>query len=64
MLQTQKISSRSGIGAPSQHNQSSRKGKRAWRKNVNLGDVEQGLEIIRAEERATGSVFRIEMRFS
>jgi hypothetical protein len=43
-------------GAPSQLNQGSRKGKRAWRKNVDLEDVEQGLENIRAEERVTGFV--------
>ncbi|KDR76926.1 hypothetical protein GALMADRAFT_66490 [Galerina marginata CBS 339.88] len=46
---------RSAIGAPSQLNQSSRKGKRAWRKNVDLGDVEETLEEIRAEERVTGT---------
>jgi len=47
---------RSLIGAPSQHSQSSRKGKRAWRKNVSIEDVEQGLESIRTEERVTGCV--------
>ena len=46
--------SRSAIGAPSQHNQSSRKGKKAWRKNVDIGEVEQGLEGLRQEERVTG----------
>src|SRR6266545_3454911 len=45
---------RSILGAPSQHFQSSRKGKRAWRKNVNIEDVEKGLESIRTEERVTG----------
>jgi len=59
MLKTQKSSTRSILGAPSQLNQSSRKGKRAWRKNVDIEDVEKGLENIRAEERATGSVFTI-----
>ena len=44
----------SSVGAPSQHNQASRKGKRAWRKNVDIGDVEEGLEGLRAEERVTG----------
>lgn len=56
MLKTQNSSRRSVLGAPSQHSQSSRKGKRAWRKNVNIEDVEKGLETIRAEERSTGSV--------
>jgi nucleolar protein 53 len=47
---------RSVIGAPSQHNQSSRKGKRAWRKNINIEDVEEVLEGMRAEERVVGYV--------
>lgn len=47
---------RSTVGAPSQHTQSSRKGKRAWRKNVNIEDVEKGLDSIRTEERVTGYV--------
>ncbi|KIM41216.1 hypothetical protein M413DRAFT_18869 [Hebeloma cylindrosporum] len=46
---------RSVVGAPSQHNQSSRKGKRAWRKNVNIEDVEEVLEGMRAEERVIGT---------
>lgn len=41
-------------GAPSQLNQSSRKGKRAWRKNIDIQDVEHGMEEMRAEERVTG----------
>jgi nucleolar protein 53 len=45
------------LGAPSQHNQGSRKGKRAWRKNVNISEVEEGLEGLRAEERVTGYAF-------
>ena len=49
-----KTSSRSAVGAPAQHNQSSRKGKRAWRKHVDIEDVEEGLESIRAEEIVTG----------
>lgn len=62
MLKTQKSSVRSVLGAPSQHKQSSRKGKRAWRKNVDIEDVEKGLENIRSEERATGSVFAMSVR--
>ncbi|KAI0357644.1 P60-like protein [Trametes cingulata] len=45
----------SSIGAPAQRNQSSRKGKRAWRKNVDIEPVEEGLEGLRAEERVTGT---------
>ena len=44
----------SAIGAPSQLTQSSRKGKRAWRKNVDIQGVEEGLEEWRVEERLTG----------
>ncbi|KAF9547662.1 hypothetical protein EC957_008019 [Mortierella hygrophila] len=33
---------------------SSRKGKKAWRKNVDITDVEQTLDELRAEERTTG----------
>lgn len=46
----------SGIGAPSQRAQASRKGKRAWRKNIDIDPVEEGLEEIRAEERVVGCV--------
>ncbi|KAI0718640.1 P60-like protein [Fomitopsis betulina] len=46
------------VGAPAQHNQTSRKGKKAWRKNVNIEDVERRLEELRDEERVTGSVLR------
>ena len=42
------------IGAPSQQSQPSRKGKRAWRKNVDIGEVEEGLEGLREEERILG----------
>ena len=48
---------KSAIGAPSQLNQSSRKGKKAWRKHVDIGEVEETLEEMRAEERVTGCVF-------
>jgi nucleolar protein 53 len=43
------------VGAPSQHSQPSRKGKRAWRKNVDIGEIEAGIESLRDEERLTGS---------
>ncbi|KAG8921290.1 hypothetical protein FRC03_002639 [Tulasnella sp. 419] len=42
-------------GAPSQHSQPSRKGKKAWRKNVDLTDLEKGLESIREDERVLGT---------
>jgi nucleolar protein 53 len=42
------------IGAPSTHTQSSRKGKKAWRKNVDITNEEEAMEQAREEERATG----------
>ena len=48
--------SKASVGTPSQYTQSSRKGKKAWRKNVDIREVESGLEEIRAEERETGCV--------
>lgn len=35
--------------APAQHKQPSRKGKKAWRKNVDLTEVQSGLEVVRDE---------------
>lgn len=43
------------INAPQQHKQPSRKGKKAWRKNVDVSAVEEGLEVVR-EEIITGCV--------
>ncbi|THU84557.1 P60-like protein [Dendrothele bispora CBS 962.96] len=48
-------STRSSVGAPSQPSQPSRKGKKAWRKNVDIQDVEKGLEEMREEERVFGT---------
>ncbi|KAI0943675.1 hypothetical protein AcW1_002776 [Taiwanofungus camphoratus] len=48
----------SSIGAPAQRNQGSRKGKRAWRKNVDIEEIEEGMEGLRAEERVTGSILQ------
>lgn len=45
---------KSVVGAPSQRAQSSRKGKKAWRKNIDIDEVEEGLEELRVEERVTG----------
>ncbi|KAJ7173719.1 ribosome biogenesis protein Nop53/GLTSCR2 [Mycena filopes] len=46
---------RSAVGAPSQYKQPSRKGTKAWRKNVDIQDVEEGREELLAQERATGT---------
>lgn len=37
------------VEAPQQYNQPSRKGKRAWRKNVDVSEIEAGLENVREE---------------
>jgi Nop53 (60S ribosomal biogenesis) len=37
------------LGAPQQHKQPSRKGKKAWRKNVDITAVQDGLETLREE---------------
>lgn len=42
------------VGAPSQRSQPSRKGKKAWRKNVDIDIIEDGLETIRDQERLVG----------
>ncbi len=46
----------STIGAPAQRSQASRKGKRAWRKNIDIDQVEERLEELRTEEREFGCV--------
>ncbi|KAH7883124.1 P60-like protein [Phlebopus sp. FC_14] len=56
MTVAKKKPTKSSLGAPTQFSQSSRKGKRAWRKNVDIQAVEQGLENLRTEERITGSI--------
>ncbi len=53
-LKSQKKNEKSVVGTPSQRTQASRKGKKAWRKHIDLDDVEQGLEEMRTEERVTG----------
>lgn len=37
------------MDAPQQYNQPSRKGKKAWRKNVDVSEVDIGLEVARKE---------------
>jgi len=51
--QTKKF--KSAAGAPSQLSQNTRKGKKAWRKNIDIDNVEEGLETIRSEERVLGT---------
>jgi nucleolar protein 53 len=36
-------------GAPQQHKQPSRRGKKAWRKNVDVTAIQEGLEEVREE---------------
>lgn len=49
--------------APQQPSQTSRKGKRAWRKNVDISDVQDGLERLR-DEMITGYAFQRYLRDS
>jgi nucleolar protein 53 len=35
--------------APQQHKQPSRKGKKAWRKNVDVTEIQEGLDEVRDE---------------
>ncbi|KXL43935.1 hypothetical protein M433DRAFT_141240 [Acidomyces richmondensis BFW] len=44
------------ITAPASYGQPSRKGKKAWRKNVDISDIQSGLETVREEIIATGGV--------
>jgi len=44
----------SSLGAPQQLKQQSRKGKKAWRKNVDVTEVQEGLDEYREEVRAGG----------
>lgn len=38
------------VKAPQQYKQPSRKGKKAWRKNVDVSEIDAGLENVREEE--------------
>lgn len=42
------------VGRPETKTQKSRKSKKAWRKNIDLGEIEQGLDSAREYERAFG----------
>ena len=44
------------IGQPSQRKQPSRKGRKAWRKNVDITEVQDGLETLREEIRQGGPI--------
>ncbi|KAL8927356.1 MAG: hypothetical protein Q9172_001435 [Xanthocarpia lactea] len=46
----------SSVGAPQTHGQRSRKGKKAWRKNVDVSEIQVGLENAR-EEVIKGGIF-------
>ena len=41
------------VSAPKQYKQPSRKGKKAWRKNVDIDEVQEGLRV-RKEEAIKG----------
>lgn len=43
-------------GAPATLTQKSRKGKKAWRKNIDTREEEEAMEQAREEERVTGYV--------
>lgn len=38
------------IDAPKQFSQPSRKGKKAWRKNIDVTEVQEGLRLLKDEE--------------
>lgn len=48
------VKSATETGAPAQHSQRTRKGKKAWRKNVDISQEESAMEQAREEERVTG----------
>lgn len=43
--------------APAQHKQPSRKGKKAWRKNVDVTEINEGLDEVREQVIKHGYVF-------
>ncbi|KAJ9119601.1 hypothetical protein QFC22_003310 [Naganishia vaughanmartiniae] len=48
------VASTSAIGAPAQYKQTNRKGKKAWRKNIDIQSEEQALEKVREIEQVLG----------
>ncbi|EIW79440.1 P60-like protein [Coniophora puteana RWD-64-598 SS2] len=53
-----KTDAKADVGAPAQLSQSSRKGKRAWRKNIDIQPIERGMESLRKEERIIGTTLQ------
>lgn len=49
-----KASQTKELGAPATLGQKTRKGKKAWRKNIDITHEEEALETAREEERVTG----------
>ena len=48
-LQAESLKMSASLEAPKQFSQPSRKGKKAWRKNVDVTDVQEGLEELNKE---------------
>lgn len=44
------VATSNAVEAPQQYKQPSRKGKKAWRKNVDVSEVQEGLRVVREEE--------------
>ena len=55
MTKTQVSEGMSALGRPAQYQRSSRKGKKAWRKHIDLSATEAALEDIREQERVMGT---------
>ncbi|WFD32449.1 hypothetical protein MSPP1_003497 [Malassezia sp. CBS 17886] len=51
---TKQVDQAVGRGRPAQYGQASRKGKHAWRKNIDLSATEAALEDLREQERTVG----------
>ena len=54
----------SKMDAPQQFSQPSRKGKKAWRKNVDITEVQEGLRLLKDEEiKGYGNLIRFSFLF-
>lgn len=49
-LQAVSLKMSASLEAPKQFSQPSRKGRKAWRKNVDITEVQEGLQLLRDEE--------------
>lgn len=49
-LQAESLKMSASLEAPKQFSQPSRKGKKAWRKNVDITEVQEGLQSLKDEE--------------